>query len=262
MKKPIEMKRLLFILVSICFVLPSLNLSGKSADDAYKNDVSKLDKALTAKFSTKVYLNKNGQVPPGMGAIFNFKSTSDEVSVSAIKRGGQAVVWVEVYVNNVFKERLEFTANSRNVAKRGTIKDVKNKSVRIKIVHKSGEEAFQYELSCNGYDAQLKAQLSDSCPRGYTSGTVQAGQPKVMTIRPLCNQIEFIIERKGGRAAAEVIFYLDNIWTSKLVFPKGVNTIQKKKLSPLNGRTIRVEIINKGAQGTTFEYKMKTIQSD
>lgn len=246
------MKRSFFILALLCLFSNTNMLNGASAALADERAAN----------STKVYLNKNGSITPGKAAIFNFRSTTDQVLVHVIKRGGQAIGWVEVYVDNVFKERLEFSAGSRNLAKDAALIGVKNKSIRIKVINKAGEEAFKYELRSVGNDLDKKIRPGKGCPRGYTSGTVQAGQPKVMTIRPLCDQIEIVIQRTGGRAAAEAIIYLDNIWTSKLEFPKGVNTTQRKKYNPLNGRTIRVEIINKGAQGDTFQYKMQSIQSN
>ncbi len=212
--------------------------------------------------STVTYLIKKGRVPPGLSAIFNFRSRTTQVRFHIIKQRGPSTGRVEIYIDGALKERLEYGSSSSNIAKAPIFNNVAGKNFRVKIIHESGEDAFHYDLRSSGDNLPKIIKPNKSCPRAFTSGTVQAGQVKTMTIKPLCNEIEIIIHKTGGSAAAEVTIYLDNIFTSRLRFPKGPANTQKKILSPLNGRTIKIEIANLGASGSTFNYRMETIQRE
>ncbi len=255
------MNRPLFLLLALCLCLAHTKLEGKYEDIKWTFTGTQVEEE-NADSRPTTYVKTEIRLQAGKENVFNFKAVNDKLQVNALKVSGQAAGWIEVYVNNALKKRLQFNAESRNLSRNWSIEGIKNKSIRIKVLHKAGSQDFHYKLTCTGHEEIKKIEPNKSCPRGYTSGTVQAGQPKVLTMQPVCNQIEFIIQRTGGGAAAEIIIYLDNIWTSKIEFPKGVNTTQKKKLYPLNGRTIRMEITNKGAQGSTFQYKMQSIQSN
>ncbi len=89
------------------------------------------------------------------------------------------------------------------------------------------------------------------------SGTVMAGGPAKTTFTSTASEVTISVSKTGGKAQTIVNIYVNNQKRTDIVFNNGNYTDTKKKtISNVNGKSIRVEIVNQSV-ANKFQYSFK-----
>ena len=251
------MKNLLLVLtvvIAVFFAIPSA-----SASNEYF--ISDVKESFDFPSQTITYVNKTGTVYSANPGTSTFKATTDEVTIRLSKTGGKAETQVNIYVNNSFKAKMEFDNGNYTRTLTRTLKGVKNKTIKIKIVNQSVANKFQYRLLCTG----VKPPVSQ-CPKVVQnfSGTVYAAGPKNFTIKPKCNKLEIKVAKTGGKAETQVNVYINNQFQQayKMEFDNGnyTRTITRT-LQNVKNKTVKVTIVNQSI-ANKFQYRFTATQKN
>ncbi len=93
------------------------------------------------------------------------------------------------------------------------------------------------------------------------TGTVMAAGPAKIEFTATSNSVNVDINKTGGKAKTTVNIYANGSFKDRMIFENGRDTPRMNKtISGVNGKTIKVEIVNQSV-GNKFQYRMNATGS-
>lgn len=108
------------------------------------------------------------------------------------------------------------------------------------------------------FSIQTPLQANDLCTRTLASksGTVYAGGPVKINLKPTSSSITVKVNKTDGKAQTIVNIYVNNVRKGYIQFNNGKYTTSKSKtISGVKGKSVRVEVINQSV-GNKFKYSL------
>ncbi len=216
----------------------------------------------SAQTCSVTYKSKIGKVYSANPAIIRANSTSDEVTISVTKTNGRAETQVNIYVDGVYKDKIEFDngRNNYSTALSKTVTGALNKQVKVEIVNQSAAYTFSYNLKINGNSQFI------TTTGGAVTGTLLGQVKKTIYTNSSCtNKTRIIIRRtvvgKGSNARGTIRVYekQGNGWASNTIKSFTFEPNETKKIFVVNSnRQLKVDLKNISA-GNKLKYKMNAV---
>ena len=93
------------------------------------------------------------------------------------------------------------------------------------------------------------------------NGTVLSANPAKIQFTATSNSVRIEVDKTAGKAKTTVNIYADGTFKDRMIFENGRDTPKMhKNISGVNGKTIRVDIVNQSV-ANKFTYKMKATGS-
>ncbi|MEM9823777.1 MAG: hypothetical protein AAF985_22020 [Bacteroidota bacterium] len=184
---------------------------------------------------TKTYASKSGTVLAAGPAKIKFKPEANSVTISVNKTGGRAQTIANIYVNNQYRDKIEFSNGRYTREKSKTISGVKNKNVKVEIINQSVGNKFKYSMKAKG---QAGSNL------GTGTGNPAPQAKKSVTFDRACkNRVNIKVERREGTARANVFIYHGSIKVDDGILDRNQPRINFS-LSNSTNKRYRVEVKN------------------
>lgn len=199
---------------------------------------------------------KKGEVFSVAPGIITAIPTSDKVTVSVKKTGGRAETQVNIYVNNVFKKKIEFdNGNTTSGYKNRVLTGVKNKMIKVEIVNQSVANTFKYTAKIVG---KRKTTMKDG---KVAKGTlIGQGFKKAYALKSCTGKTRVVVRRKSGiaRATIRVFEKVGNTYSHQVESVTFERNETVKKIVINSDKKLKVELKNVSV-GNLIEYKINTI---
>lgn len=197
---------------------------------------------------------KSGTVYSANPGTFKANSSGNEVTVSVRKTDGRAETQVNIYVNNVFKGKIEFdNGNYTTQYRTKTVTGAANKEVKVEIVNQSVGNTFKYDAKIEGSNRSLMT------TGGPETGNLVGQTQKTVTSEGSCtNRAKVIVRRESGNARGTVRVYekTGTSWSNNPIESVTFEANETEKIITINSnKDLKVELKNISV-GNMLGYKM------